>query len=44
MAFVEAADPPLLERDDELRRLDALLEQASAGSGAVARRTGLPAP
>ncbi len=40
MALAEAADPPLLERDDELRRLDAMLEQASAGSGAVVRVSG----
>ena len=34
------ADPLLLERDDELKRLDAMLEKASAGSGAVVRVNG----
>jgi DNA-binding CsgD family transcriptional regulator len=40
MVFAVAAEPLLLERDDELRRLDAMLEQASAGSGAVVRVSG----
>jgi DNA-binding CsgD family transcriptional regulator len=40
MVFAATADPPLLERDAELGRLDAMLAKASAGTGAVLKVSG----
>jgi len=40
MVAVAGTKPLLLERDAELARLDALLEQAHAGSGSVVTITG----
>jgi DNA-binding CsgD family transcriptional regulator len=40
MAFANAADQPLLERDAELGRLDSMLAMASAGGGGVVRVSG----
>jgi DNA-binding CsgD family transcriptional regulator len=40
MAFANAADQPLLERDAELGRLDSMLAKASAGGGGVVRVSG----